>query len=90
MHINKIVESMVPANDPRPGCVRLAVVQVDGTWRIFVDGQTVGRFSRHAEAIECALEIARETRRDGSAVEVLSQSAFGEVTPLPVGPTTVQ
>ena len=83
MQISELVRGMVPANDPRAGrVVRLAVVQVDGSWRIFVNEQKVGRFTRHADAIQCALEIASETRRDGYPVEVLSQGAFGELSAL--------
>ena len=91
MQIAEIVRGMVPANDPRSGrVVRLAVVQVDRTWRIFVNEQKVGRFSRHADAIRCALEIASETRRDGYPVEVLSQGAFGEVSAVLPELTNVQ
>ena len=84
MDVSTIVNGMLPANDPRGlRSVQMAVVEMEGAWRIFVDGQKVGRFSRHADALQCALEIAAETRRGGLPVEVLSQTAFGEVTVVP-------
>jgi hypothetical protein len=60
--------------------LRLAVVAMEGSWRLFIGAEPLGRFADHADALECALQIAREALRDGASVEVLDQTAFGEVT----------
>lgn len=62
--------------------VRLVVVQAEGAWRILLDGGAVGRFRSHEDALQCAADIAAETRRDGYAVEVLTQDPLGEVSVL--------
>jgi len=91
VQIGSIIKGMIPANDPRPErAVQLAIVQFEDAWRILLNGQKVGRFRRHADAVQCALEIAMETRRDGHPVEVLAQDAFGEVTVLDAEAATVQ
>lgn len=63
--------------------IQLAVITMDGSWRLLMDGQTVGRFSRQSDALGCATDIAGQTRREGRPVEVLLQDAFGEVQSLP-------
>ncbi len=79
MQISDIVQTMsAPAEAKAPGPVQLAVVEVAGEWRVLLVGQKLGRFARQAEALQCAHDIAEEARRDGFAVEVLSQSASGE------------
>jgi hypothetical protein len=60
--------------------VQLAVVEMEGAWRLFIGTERLGRFAQHADALRCALEIARETHGEGCAVEVLDQTRFGEVT----------
>jgi hypothetical protein len=60
--------------------LQLAVVEMEGAWRLFVGTERLGRFAQHDDALRCALEIARETRREGGTVEVLDQTVFGEVT----------
>ena len=63
---------------PRP--LRLAVLNEASGWRLLVDGDGLGRFTTHAEALDCALDIARETQSTGCPVEVLDHDQFGEVT----------
>ena len=78
VQIGSIIETMVAA-DRRQGLVQLAVVQMDHDWRIFLNDQKVGRFTHQADAVQCALDIAREGRREGFAVEVVTHNRFGEV-----------
>ena len=66
---------------PAPGgVVRLAVIEMDGAWRLFMDGERVGRFGVHKDAVGCALDMAREMRGTGLQVEVLDQDRFGELS----------
>ncbi len=80
MQIGGIIESMLSADAGKHELVHLAVVQMDHDWRIFLNDQKVGRFTHQADAVQCALDIAREGRREGLAVEVLTQNRFGEVS----------
>lgn len=65
---------------PRPK-VRIDVVASEGAWRLFLNGEPVGRFDQRQAALRCALDVARETRLDGCEVEVQAQDRFGELTP---------
>lgn len=68
------------ARDLRLGrAIQLAVVTVEGAWRLTLDGQPLGRFRRQSDALGCATEIAGQTRRDGLSVELLLHDASGEV-----------
>ncbi len=62
--------------------IQLAIVTMDGSWRIYLNGEGLGRFARRADATLCALDIAGETRLEGYPVEVLLQDDFGEVRTL--------
>ena len=62
--------------------VQLSVLQMEGSWRLLVDGQGLGRFSRRAAAVACASEIARLSTEDGVQVELLAQTEFGELLAL--------
>jgi hypothetical protein len=66
--------------------VRLAVIEMDGAWRLFMDGERVGRFPVHKDAVGCAMDMAREMRGTGLQVEVLDQDRFGELA-LTEGPS---
>lgn len=91
MQMGDIVNAMDPADRPHGRrAIRLAVVEVEGSWRILVDGRRLGRFHLQANAVQCALEIAGETRRDGWPVEVLTQQAFGELSVLQASSQTTQ
>jgi hypothetical protein len=70
-----------PAGGQAAASVRLAVIAMDGAWRLFMDGERVGRFQAHKDAVGCALEMAREMRGTGLQVEVLDQDRFGELRP---------
>ena len=59
--------------------IRITVVAIDGYWRLFLNGERVGRFDCRQDAMRCALDVARETRLDGSEVEVLAEDGFGEL-----------
>ena len=63
----------------RAPVVRLAVVEMDGAWRLIMDGQRVGRFRAEREALACAQDMAREMRSVDLEVEVLAQDRFGEI-----------
>lgn len=63
----------------QPSELRVAVVRMEGAWRIFLGSERFGRFAVHDDALECALDIAGETRTEGVPVELLDQSEFGEV-----------
>ena len=80
VQIGSILETMVAANAGKQGPVQLAVVQMDHDWRIFLNDQKVGRFTHRSDAVQCALDIAREGRREGFAVEVLTHSRSGEAS----------
>lgn len=60
--------------------MRVAVIETEGAWRLFLNDERMGRFSSRRAAVSCALDVARETRRDGALVEVLAQDRFGEIT----------
>ena len=78
MQIGDIVErANGRAGRRRP--LQLVVIEFEGAWRILLNGEKVGRFSRREDAVECALEIAQEARGEGHAVELLSQDVFGEI-----------
>jgi hypothetical protein len=70
-----------PSGGARRASVRIAVVEADGVWRLYLDGERVGRFDLRRDALRCALDMARETRLDGCEVEVLTQDRFGELLP---------
>ena len=80
VQIGSVIESMVAADAGKQGLVHLAVVQLDHDWRIFLNDQKVGRFTHQSDAVQCALDIARESRREGFAVEILTRNRFGEVS----------
>lgn len=61
----------------------LAVVQMDGSWRLLLNGEWIGRFDHRADATKCATDIAAQTRREGHRVEVLLHDPLGEVNVLP-------
>ena len=79
VQIGSIIETMVPGGGGRQGSVRLAIVQAGLDWGVFLNDQKVGRFTHQSDAVQCALDIAREGRREGFPVEVLTQSRSGEV-----------
>ena len=79
VQIGSIIETMVADDTRRQGLVHLAVVQMDHDWRLFLNDHKVGRFTHQSDAVQCALDIAREGRREGFAVEVLTHNRFGEV-----------
>jgi hypothetical protein len=58
-------------------CVRYRVVAAADGWRIFADGERLGRFDSEARALRAALDIARST--SDHPVEVLLENARGEV-----------
>lgn len=64
---------------PAPA-VRLAVVKLDGAWRLFMDGERVGRFGQERDALACVHDMAGEMRGSGMQVEVLTQVEGGEPT----------
>lgn len=67
-------------NEPaRTQAVRVAVVEMDWGWRLFLNGEGIGRFGDRARAMRCALDVARETRTEGCEVEVLTHDRFGEI-----------
>ena len=73
-------ESIEAADRPvRKASVRLAVVEMDWGWSLFLNGEGIGRFGDRARAMRCAMDVARDTRRDGCDVEVLSHDRFGEI-----------
>jgi hypothetical protein len=80
VQIGGIIETMVAGDAGKQGLVHLAVVQADHDWRIFLNDRKVGRFTRRTDAVQCALDIARQGRGDGFAVEVLTHNRFGEVS----------
>ncbi|MBW3559010.1 MAG: hypothetical protein KY449_04460 [Proteobacteria bacterium] len=59
--------------------VRLAVIEMDRAWRLFMDGERVGRFGAQRDALNCVLDMAREMRGAGMTVEVLAQNQHGEL-----------
>lgn len=63
--------------------MQLSVFQVEGSWRLLLDGQGLGRFTRRSAAVSCASEIARLSKADGVQVELLAQTEFGELVALP-------
>jgi hypothetical protein len=63
--------------------VQLAVLRVEGSWRLLVNGEGLGRFPRRSAAVNCASEIARFARAEGTDVDLLAQTEFGELIPLP-------
>ena len=65
------------------GQVQFAVILQNSAWRLLVNGKAMGRFSARDAALSCACEMARLTRADGLAVEVLAQDPYGEVTAFP-------
>lgn len=62
--------------------VQLAVTAADGTWRVLMNGEALGRFARQADAIGCATDIAGQIGGDGFGAEVLLQDLYGEVRSL--------
>ena len=65
--------------NPRAATARLAVIEMDGAWRLFMDGERVGRFGSQKDALNCVLDMAREMRSAGMQVEVLAQNESGEL-----------
>lgn len=63
----------------RAASVRLAVIEMDGAWRLFMDGERVGRFGARKDAMNCVLDMAREMRGAGMEVEVLAHNEYGEL-----------
>ena len=63
--------------------VQLAVLRMEGSWRLLVDGEGLGRFPRRSAAVDCASEIARFARAEGAQVDLLAQTDFGELVALP-------
>jgi hypothetical protein len=65
----------------RAAATRIAVVKLEGAWRLVLNGERVGRFARRRDAMDCALDVARETRQGGSEVELLAEDRSGELAP---------
>ena len=63
----------------RVSAVRLAVIEMEGAWRLFMDGERVGRFGARKDALNCVLDMAREMRGAGMDVEVLAEDQHGEL-----------
>ena len=61
---------------------RLLVVEIDGAWRIHLDGEPVARFAREIEALNCVAGMASVSQGEGRDVEVLVQEADQEVSVL--------
>jgi hypothetical protein len=61
------------------GAVRLAVVEMDWGWRLFLNGEGIGRFGDRARAVQCALDVARTSGGEGRNVELLTHDRFGEI-----------
>lgn len=64
----------------RTPLVRLMIAEVDGAWRLFMDGERVGRFGARRDALGCVHDMAGEMRAAGMEVEVLAQSEAGDLT----------
>ena len=64
----------------RTPTVRLMVVQADDVWRLFMNGERVGRFGAERDALNCVHDMAGEMRAAGMEVEVLTQGRSGELT----------
>lgn len=62
--------------------VRLAVIEMEGAWRLFLNGEAIGRFQQRRDAVGCALDVAGMTRSEGAEVEVLAHDRFGELRTL--------
>jgi hypothetical protein len=65
---------------PARNLIRLAVIETESVWRLYMNAERIGRFTSRRDALRCALDVAHETRRDGVLVEVLAQDRFGELT----------
>jgi hypothetical protein len=64
--------------------IQLAVISIEGTWRVLVNGERFGRFEGRGAALSCACAMARIARDEGLRVELLLQDYCGEVTALRV------
>lgn len=64
---------------------QFAVIHFSEGWRVLFDGQKRGRFSERRAAIDAALRLAHDVRRQGRRVELLVQDDFGEVRALATG-----
>lgn len=63
---------------------QLAVIQIEGSWCMLLNGERVGRFARRTDALGCAIDVGNSADHDGAPVEVLVQDQYGQITALPL------
>ena len=60
--------------------VQYAVTLKDGDWTVFRDGQAIERGLTRSAAIQMAKDLAFEAEERGSAVELLIQGYYGDMS----------
>ena len=66
--------------------VQVAVIQIAGSWRLFMDGERPGAFREQGSAVACATGIARSTQDEGFDVDLLVHDVSGELMRVPITP----
>ena len=63
--------------------ITIAVLRVQGAWRLLRDHRRVGEYDYRIDAEEAGLDLARQLHRSGRDVEVLVQEdGSHDVTPM--------
>lgn len=60
------------------------MIQIAGSWRLFMDGERLGAFREQQSAVACATGIARSTQEEGFDVDLLVHDVSGELMRVPI------